>query len=95
MNVKKENLALLGVLLLMFGVELVVIQRVVLNRTLSGLVIQKFYPETKQIAFMVRDDKGNLQVTPITVEVPDSFGHCIATGGLVLLLCCFIQFKSG
>lgn len=95
MNVTKEHLALVGILLLMFGIELIVIQRVVLNRTVSELVVAKFCPEPKQIAFMVKDSEGNLQVRPITVEVPDKYGHCIATGGLVLLLCCFIQIKSG
>lgn len=95
MNVKKEHLALLGVLLLSFGIELIVIQRVVLNRTVSELVVAKCCPEPKQIAFMVKDSEGNLQVRPIEVSVPDAYGHCIATGGLVLLLCCFIQVKSG
>lgn len=93
MNVKKEHLALLGVLLLLFGIELIVIQRVVLTRTVSSLIVTKFYPPPEQIAFMVKDSEGNLQVRPITVEVPDRYGHCIATGGLVLILCCFIQIK--
>lgn len=94
MNVKKESLALVGILFLVFGIEMIIIQRVVLNRTVSQLVIERFYPDKQKNIFMVKDDNGLVQVRPITVEVPDSFGHCVATSGLVLLLCCFIQIKS-
>ena len=90
---KKEHLALIGVLLLMFGIELIVIQRIVLTRTVSQMIVTKFYQPPEQIAFMVKDNEGNLQVRPIEVDVPDMYGHCIATSGLVLLLCCFIQIK--
>ncbi|MDD3587880.1 MAG: hypothetical protein PHQ75_11930 [Thermoguttaceae bacterium] len=92
MKVKREHVALLGVLLLIFGVEMVVIQSVVLKETLSKFLVERFYPE-QQYAFMVKDSSGTLTVRPIRVPVPDTIGHCVATSGLVLLLCCFITVK--
>ncbi|MDO4588057.1 MAG: hypothetical protein Q4C95_12315 [Planctomycetia bacterium] len=93
MKVKKEHIALTGVLLLFLGIEMVVIQQVVLKSTVSKFVVEKICPPQKQSFFMVKDKEGNLQVRPISVEVPDTIGHCVATSGFVLILCCFIAFK--
>ena len=93
MTLKKEHLALLGVLFLLFGIELILIQRVVLTPPLSRVVVERIYPEDKRQEFITRDEKGGTRVRPVTVEVPDTVGHCVATSGLVLLLFCFIQIK--
>ncbi|MDO5581901.1 MAG: hypothetical protein Q4G69_12290 [Planctomycetia bacterium] len=93
MKIKRDNIALIGVLLLVFGIEMIVIQSVVLNSTVSGFLIRKFYPET-EIALMVNDSEGNLTALPIRVPVPDTIGHCVATSGFVLILTCFIIVKD-
>ena len=93
MKVKREHIALVGVLLLLLGIEMVVIQSIVLNSTVSGLIVKKFFPD-KQFALMVKDSKGNVASRPIRVPIPAPVGHCVATGGFVLLLICFINVKE-
>ena len=93
MKITREHLAMVGILLLVLGVEMVIIQSVVLNKTVSRILIQRFYPEYQSV-FMVADSDGTLTVRPVRVKVPDPVGHCVATGGLVLLLCCFITVKE-
>ena len=93
MKITREHLALIGVILFILGIEMVIIQRVVLNDTLSETIIRKFYPTQKALAFFVKDDTGTLTVKPLTVNVPDTIGHCVATSGFVLILCCLIANK--
>lgn len=93
MKIKREHIALAGVLLFLLGIELVVVQSIVLNSTVSELITKKFFPD-RQFALMVKDPEGNLVCRPIRVPVPDPIGHCIATSGFVLLLICFITVKE-
>ncbi len=93
MKIKKEHIALTGVLFLIFGIEMIIVQSVVLNSTISGFLIRKFQPD-KQFALMVKDSEGNLTARPLRIPVPDQIGQCIATGGFVLLLSCFITMKE-
>ncbi|MDO5554238.1 MAG: hypothetical protein Q4G68_10800 [Planctomycetia bacterium] len=94
MKVKKEHFALLGVLLLILGVEMVIVKQVVLNDMVSRFILQRFYDDSG-MTFMVEDDSGTIGVRRINVPVPDTLGHCVATSGLVLLLCCYVTFKDG
>lgn len=93
MKIKKEHLALVGVLLLILGVEMVVVKQVVFNEAVSGFLVDRF-GDDPQFALMVGDTEGNLVARRVNVPISGTLGTCVATSGFVLLLSCFLTVKD-
>ncbi len=86
MKITREKLAFVGFLLLAFGVEMVVVQQVVLKEFVASAVVETWSDVPAPFA---TDFAPNRLALPI----PSVVGHCVATGGFVLILCCFIVVK--
>ena len=88
MKVKREHIAFVGFLALALGVEMVVVQQVVLKDAVADVVVEKWGDESVASELRAAANKE------IALPVPNAIGHCVATGGFVLILCCFIVVKQ-
>ncbi|MBQ2790865.1 MAG: hypothetical protein IJE97_14610 [Thermoguttaceae bacterium] len=77
----------MGFLLLAFGVEMVVVQQAVLRDAVAAAVVKRWGDDRLASAFAGATGRR------IALPVPDAIGHCVATSGFVLILCCFILLK--
>ncbi|MBR2003430.1 MAG: hypothetical protein IKK39_02920 [Thermoguttaceae bacterium] len=84
---KRERVAFAGFLLLAFGVEMVVVQQAVLRDRVAAIVVKRWGDEG--VAAALAGASGRR----IALPVPDAIGHCVATSGFVLILCCYILLK--
>ncbi|MBP3530838.1 MAG: hypothetical protein J6K25_06615 [Thermoguttaceae bacterium] len=84
---KRERVAFAGFLLLAFGVEMVVVQQAVLRDGVARVVVKRWGDEGLASAL------AGTTARRIALPVPDAIGHCVATSGFVLILCCYILLK--
>lgn len=87
MKVKRETIAFVGFLLLALGVEMVVVQQAVLKDSVANVVVENWGGDGLASA------AANWTNGRLALPVPDVVGHCVATSGFVLILCCFIVVK--
>ena len=83
---KRERVAFVGFLLLALGIEMVVVQQAVLRDGVAKAVVKRWGDEG-MAAFAGATGRR------VALPVPDAIGHCVATSGFVLILCCYILLK--
>jgi hypothetical protein len=84
---KRERVAFAGFLLLALGVEMVVVQQAVLRDRVAQAVVKRWGDEALAATFSGTSGRR------IALPIPDAVGHCVATSGFVLILCCYILLK--
>ncbi|MBR4834122.1 MAG: hypothetical protein IKU86_07310 [Thermoguttaceae bacterium] len=84
---KRERVAFVGFLLLAFGVEMVVVRQAVLRDGVAAVVVKKWGDDGVVSALASASGRR------IALPVPSAVGHCVATSGFVLILCCYILLK--
>ncbi len=84
---KRERVAFVGFLLLAFGVELVVVRQAVLRDAVAAVVAKRWGDDGVVSAL------ASATGPRIALSAPSAVGHCVATSGFVLILCCYILLK--
>jgi hypothetical protein len=95
MKLSHTNLLVISVLLLLFGLEFSIIDKVVLTKPTTIFIAERMNNKQYVASKNLQMTTGvQLDVKPYEFRIADTIGHCLTTGGIVLFISCFMIRKQ-